>query len=81
MNNNNNKNDNDNDNLLKCNDSNFGRYIYSIFHLLMTLVAIYLAVRCNGLNFINLLIAFICPYIYIIYNIIQYNGICNKYTD
>uniref|UniRef100_A0A6C0EEF0 Uncharacterized protein n=1 Tax=viral metagenome TaxID=1070528 RepID=A0A6C0EEF0_9ZZZZ len=57
---------------------NSGRYIYSIFHILMTIVAIYLSVRCNGISILNIIIAFICPYVYIIHSIIIYNGICEN---
>ena len=60
-----------------CAEYGLGRIIYSIFHILLTITSIYLSVRCNGYNFIDLLFAFMCPYLYIIYSIIQYNGICN----
>ena len=74
---NDNSGDNKSNNITTCPD-NYGRYIYGIFHILMTLVSIYLAVRCTGVNVLNLIIAIICPYIYIIYNIIMYNGLCEK---
>ena len=58
----------------KCND---GKYIYSIFHVIMSIVAIYLSVRCNkGVNYASLLIAFCFPYPYIIYSLIYNAGIC-----
>ena len=53
-----------------------GRYVYSVFHLIMSLVAIYLSFRCNnGFHFGSFLIAFCCPYIYIIY-ILATKGTC-----
>ena len=52
-----------------------GRYIYIVFNILMSIVAIYLA-KCNGLTVMNFLIALLFPYIYIIYSIIKYNNIC-----
>lgn len=69
----------------KINDNNTcdnsGRNIYSIFHILMTIIAIYLAVRCTSISILNIIIALICPYVYIIYSIIIYNGLCeNKLT-
>jgi hypothetical protein len=45
-----------------------GRYIYSIFHTLMSFIAIYLAFRCNnGFEWGPFLVALIFPYAYIIY--------------
>jgi hypothetical protein len=58
-----------------------GRYIYSVFHSLLTISAIYLSVRCNGYKVSSILIAFFCPYFYIIYSIIQYNGLCEKHNN
>lgn len=53
-----------------------GRYIYSIFHLIMSLVAIYLSFKCNnGFNFGSFIFAICVPYIYIIY-ILATNGTC-----
>ena len=52
---NDNSGDNKSNNITTCPD-NYGRYIYSIFHILMTLVSIYLAVRCTGVNVLNLII-------------------------
>ena len=53
-----------------------GRYIYSVFHIIMSLVAIYLSFRCNkGFEIGHFLVAFCCPYIYIIY-ILATRGTC-----
>jgi hypothetical protein len=47
-----------------------GRYIYSIFHIIMSLIAIYLSYKCNkGFNIGSFIIAICCPYIYIIYTL------------
>lgn len=56
--------------------SGTGRYVYSVFHLIMSLVAIYLSFKCNnGFNFSSFIVAFCCPYIYIIY-ILATKGTC-----
>jgi len=56
--------------------SGTGRYIYSVFHLIMSLIAIYLSFKCNdGFNFGSFLVAFCCPYIYIIY-VLATKGTC-----
>lgn len=56
--------------------SGTGRYIYSVFHLIMSLVAIYLSFKCNkGFDVGSFLVAFCCPYIYIIY-ILATKGTC-----
>jgi len=53
-----------------------GRYIYSVFHTMMTLVAIYLSFRCNkGFEIGPFLVAILCPYLYIIY-ILATKGTC-----
>jgi hypothetical protein len=45
-----------------------GRYIYSTFHSIMAIVAVYLSFKCNkGFNLGSFMVAFFCPYIYIIY--------------
>lgn len=47
-----------------------GRYIYSVFHTILTLIAIYLSFRCNnGFNLGPFLVAILCPYVYIIYTL------------
>ncbi len=54
-----------------------GRYMYSVFHTIMSLVAIYLSFKCNkGFEFGPFLVACCCPYIYIIYTLAT-KGICN----
>jgi len=53
-----------------------GRYIYSVFHTIMSLVAIYLSFRCNkGFEIGPFLVACCCPYIYVIY-ILATRGTC-----
>lgn len=53
-----------------------GRYIYSVFHTIMSLVAIYLAFRCNkGFEIGPFLMALIFPYVYIIY-VLATKGTC-----
>ena len=53
-----------------------GKYIYSVFHTTMSLVAIFLSYRCNGcFEWIPFLVALCCPYAYIIY-IIAFKGQC-----
>ena len=57
-------------------ESSTGQYIYSIFHIIMSLIAIYLSFRCNkGFEIGPFLIACCCPYIYIIY-ILATRGTC-----
>ena len=51
--------------------------IYSIFHSILSIIAIYLSVRCNQkINYTSIIIAIFFPYLYIIYSIIMHNGIC-----
>ena len=53
-----------------------GRYIYSVFHTIMALVAIYLSFRCNKeFKWTSFIIALFFPYIYIIY-ILATEGSC-----
>ena len=53
-----------------------GRIIYSVFHSIMLIIAIYLSWRCNkGFNLGSFLVALIFPYIYVIY-IIATQGTC-----
>ena len=50
------------------NNSNPFKYIYSIFHSILTLFAIYLSFKCNeGFDFLGFVMAIFFPYIYIIY--------------
>ena len=59
-----------------CDQAATGRYIYSVFHSIMALVAIYLSFRCNkGFSLGPFFIALLCPYIYIIY-IVATKGTC-----
>lgn len=51
--------------------------IYAIFHTFISILAIYLSLRCNPtINYISILIALFLPYPYIIYSVIMHNGIC-----
>ena len=53
-----------------CDKAATGRYIYSVFHSIMALLAIYLSFRCNnGFSLGGFFIALLCPYIYIIYTL------------
>lgn len=57
-------------------ENELGRYVYSVFHSIMSLVAIYLSFRCNkNFDISSFLIALCCPYIYIIY-ILATRGTC-----
>jgi len=54
------------------------KYIYIIFHLILTLFAIYLSFKCNeGFDFLSLLMAIFFPYIYIIYKYATSDTFCN----
>ena len=58
--------------------SGTGRYIYSIFHVIMSLAALYLSFKCNkGFDIGSFIVAFCCPYIYIIY-ILATKGTCSN---
>ena len=51
--------------------------IYGIFHSILSIIAIYLSVRCNQkINYTSIVIAIFFPYLYIIYSIIVHNGLC-----
>ena len=51
-----------------------GKYVYSVFHTVMSIVAIFLSYRCNGcFQWIPFLAALCCPYLYIIYIILLKN--------
>jgi len=59
-----------------CDKAATGRYIYSVFHSIMALIAIYLSFRCNnGFSLGPFFISMLCPYIYIIY-IVATRGTC-----
>uniref|UniRef100_A0A6C0H748 Uncharacterized protein n=1 Tax=viral metagenome TaxID=1070528 RepID=A0A6C0H748_9ZZZZ len=50
---------------------------YYIFHCIMSIIAVFLAVTCNKeLNIISLIAALFFPYLYIIYSLIYHKGIC-----
>ncbi len=53
-----------------------GRYLYMIFHSLMSMIAIYLSFRCNGkFRFSSFIMALLFPYLYIIY-VLATQGTC-----
>lgn len=53
-----------------CKCGYMGRMIYSIFHMIMSLVAIYLSWKCNnGFNWLSFIGALFFPYIYIIFTL------------
>ena len=61
--------------VIRCRNTT-GRYIYSVFHTIMALVAIYLSFRCNKeFKWTSFIIALFFPYIYIIY-ILATEGSC-----
>ena len=50
--------------------------IYTIFHIIMALIAIYLSWKCNkGFDLSSFIIALIFPYLYLMY-IFATNGTC-----
>lgn len=58
-----------------------GRAIYSVFHAMMTLIALYLAFRCNnGFNWWSFLAALFFPYIYVMY-IVATRGTCGIFES
>ncbi len=46
-----------------------GSAIYSIFHVLMAFLALYLSFKCNGnkFNLVGCIVALFLPYVYIAY--------------
>ena len=55
-----------------------GKYIFSVFHVIMTFIAIYLVHKCNGeFNFGGFIVALFFPYIYIVYTLAT-KGLCNN---
>jgi hypothetical protein len=56
------------------------RYIYSIFHTMMVFVALYLSFRCQKFghprDFLEIIAAICCPYIYIMWILMNY-GTCS----
>lgn len=54
------------------------KYVYSVFHTVMSIIAIFLSYRCNGcFQWIPFLMALFFPYLYIIYIIIFKNQCLN----
>ena len=48
----------------------YGKIFYSVFHSVMSIVAVYLSFRCNkGFNLASVIVALFFPYIYIIYTL------------
>jgi hypothetical protein len=57
-------------------ESGVGKYIFSVFHSIISLVAIYLTFRCNQkFDFGSFIMALLFPYIYIVY-ILATRGTC-----
>ena len=57
--------------------TNDGKSIYIVFHMFISILSFYLALRCNTkINYTSIIIALFLPYPYVIYSIIMYNGIC-----
>lgn len=62
--------------VIPCEPTGVGRIIFSVFHTIISLVAIYLTFRCNEkFNIGSFLMALLFPYIYIIY-ILATKGTC-----
>ena len=57
--------------------STVGKTIFSVFHFISAIFAIYLSFKCNfGFNFGGLLMACCCPYIYILYKLATADNFC-----
>lgn len=53
--------------------------MYSIFHMIISVFAIYLSFKCNGtFVFFDFLAALLCPYLYIIYRFAVSENFCQK---
>ncbi len=51
--------------------------VYSVFHLVISVFAIYLSFKCNaGFDFGSFLMACCCPYIYVIYKFATSDTFC-----
>ena len=49
--------------------------LYSVFHSIIGIFAIYLSFKCNqGINLLDLLFALCCPVLYIVYR----TAVCNR---
>jgi len=50
---------------------------YYIFHTIMSIIALLLAVTCNkDFSIISIIVSLFFPYAYIIYSLIHHKGIC-----
>jgi len=55
---------------------------YAMVHFVAFLFAIYLSFKCNGkFQWTSFLVAFFCPWIYIIYILATRKGFCLNYVD
>ena len=69
---------------IKTEENNYNplKYIYIIFHSILTLFAIYLSFKCNeGFDFLGFLMAIFFPYIYIIYKYATTDTFCDILND
>jgi len=52
-------------------------HMYSVFHTVISLFAIYLSFKCNkGLNFPDLIVAILCPVLYVLYRTAVSDDLC-----
>jgi hypothetical protein len=52
-------------------------HMYSVFHTVISLFAIYLSFKCNkGVNFPDLFIAMLCPVLYVLYRVAISDDLC-----
>ena len=52
-------------------------HMYSVFHTVISLFAIYLSFRCNrGVNFPDLIVAILCPVLYVLYRAAVSDDLC-----
>ncbi|AUV58680.1 hypothetical protein MegaChil _gp0733 [Megavirus chiliensis] len=55
---------------------------YLVIHMAAFIFALYLAFKCSkGLNIGAIIVAFFCPWIYIIYVLVTKGGICSGYVN
>lgn len=51
-------------------------YFYSVFHVILTIFALYLSFRCNKeINYFHIIVALFCPLIYILF-MVATKGTC-----
>ncbi len=64
-------------------NNRWGRWgVYGVIHFIAFLFAIYLSFKCNGKFQIgSFLVAFFCPWIYIIWILATRRGFCFDYVD